>query len=91
VVELARLEAGIAQAPGCGERREARNVLDAVEALFLGSSDQLSVDHEGRSRVTVEGVEPQDRGHRRLILATASSSTAFVRAAQRVRRLRYGA
>src|SRR5438067_2112374 len=35
VVELARIEARVAQAPGRGQRREARHVLDAVEAFFL--------------------------------------------------------
>jgi hypothetical protein len=47
-------------------------MLHTVETLFFGSSDQLSIDHEGCRRVTVEGVEPQDGGH---VAGDASRST----------------
>ena len=64
VVELLGLQARVGEAPRGGQRREAGAVLDAVETLLLGGCDELAVDDESCGRVTVEGVEPQDRGHR---------------------------
>ena len=75
VVELARIEPRVAQAPRSRQRREAGHVLDAVETLFLGRRDELAVDHEGRRRIAVKGVEPQDRGH---VARDASRSVASV-------------
>ncbi len=63
VVELLGLQAGVSETPRGGQRGKAGAVLDAVETLLLGGGDELAVDDESCGRVTVEGVEPQDRGH----------------------------
>ena len=76
VVEVPRVEAGVLEAPARGQLRKAGAVLDAVEPLFLDGVDELAVDHEGRGRVAVEGVQAEDRGHERLILATVGERAA---------------
>jgi hypothetical protein len=63
VVELARVETGVLEAPARRQLRKAGAVLDAVEPLFFDGVDELAVDHEGRGRVAVEGVQAEDRGH----------------------------
>src|SRR4051812_9303305 len=63
VVEVGRGEPRVVEAPLRGEIREARTVLDAIEALLLGGGDELAVDYERRGGVAVEGVEAEDRGH----------------------------
>ena len=72
VVEVARREAGVLEAPRRRERREAGDVLEPVEALLLRRRDELAVDDERRCRVAVVGVEAEDRRHGRLMLVTVA-------------------
>jgi hypothetical protein len=46
-------------------------VLQAVEPLLLGGCDELAVDDESGSSITVIGVETEDRRHGRLMLVAA--------------------
>ena len=63
VVELVRRDARVGEAPRGRERREARGVLDAAQALLLHARDQLAVDDEHCGGVPVIRVETQDLGH----------------------------
>src|SRR3954447_15401053 len=71
MIDVADRKTSVLEAPRGRKRREACDVLEPVEALLLGRRDQLPVDHESRGRVTVIGVETEDRRHGRLMLVTA--------------------
>ena len=70
MIEVGNGEAGVLETPRGRERREPGHVLEPVEALLLGGCDELSVDDESGRRVTVIGVETEDRRHGRLMLVT---------------------
>jgi hypothetical protein len=53
VVELRRLQPGFGETPSGGKGREAGDVLDSVEALFLRCCDEYAVDDERRCGVAV--------------------------------------
>ena len=63
VVEVARLDPGVGKAPARGLCRKPRAMLDPVEPLLLGGRDELAVEDERGCRVTVVGVQAEDRRH----------------------------
>ena len=71
VIEVARGETRIGEAPRGGQLGKASAVLDAVEALLLGRRHELAVNEECRRRVAVIGVQTKDRGHAAPILSVA--------------------
>ncbi len=71
VVELPRVEPGVLEAPARRERGKAGAVLDPVEPLLLGGGHEHAVDDERRRRIPVIRVQPEDRGHGRIVRAAA--------------------
>jgi hypothetical protein len=60
------LRARLAQTVGDRLRGEAGPVLDAPKALFLRRSHQLAIHQDGRRRITVIRVDPQNDAHSNL-------------------------
>src|SRR5512132_1915982 len=63
VIDVARVQTCLLQAPRRGKRRKASDMLHAAEPLLLRGGDERTVDHERCGGVTVEGVEAEDRRH----------------------------
>jgi hypothetical protein len=62
----------LGEAPGCGEGRKARDVLDPVEALLFDGGHEEAVDDERRCGVAVIRVETEDRRHGAMLAARLS-------------------
>src|SRR5262249_39677814 len=62
-VEVARRQAGAAQAEVGGAGREGGVVLAAREALFLGGGDDTAAHHQGRGAVVVERGQTEEGCH----------------------------
>ena len=80
MIEQAGLDADLLETPACGSGREPCAVLDPVESLLLGRSDELAVDHERGCGVSVVGVEAEDRCHVAMLGVASSSETGKRRA-----------
>ena len=63
VVDVRRLQACLGKAPPRRQGREARDMLDPIEPLFLGSGDELAVHHQCSGGIAVIRVQAKDCGH----------------------------
>jgi len=61
VIHIADPDAGRLEAVPRGGSGKARGVLEAVEALLFGCSDEQAIDDDGGARVTVVGRDPWKR------------------------------
>jgi hypothetical protein len=60
VIDVIEVDARFVETVTDGDRGKPGPVFDAPETLFLGRGDEFPVDEDGRRRVGVMGVDPED-------------------------------